>query len=154
MTPPSMRVRKARLTDAPRMVEIMEANRHYYNPDTDGTEALECMMSLPHNVIMVSETDGTVTGFITGTWNGARAFIFKLSVHPDFRRQGIGLALVRDSAKRFREMGAVNLGVCAADGTGGEPNNSVGFWQAAGFELIPARLMIHFDIGELAGEKK
>jgi ribosomal protein S18 acetylase RimI-like enzyme len=131
------------------MVEIMESNHHFYHPVVDGCESLARQMSMGNNVLLVAEVSGKVQGFVTGTWDGARAFLFKMSVHPDVQRQGIGTMLVREAARIFKGMGAVTMGLSAADGTGGEQNNSILFWEKIGFEQIPARLMIHFDMDEL-----
>jgi len=132
------------------MVEIMKANNHYYTPAVDGARAIKRQLRMDHNVILVAEVGGVVQGFVLGTWDGARAFLFKMSVHPEFQGRGIGTGLVREAARRYRKMGAVTVGLSAADGTGGESNNAVGFWEKLGFEQIPARLMIHFDIDDLA----
>jgi ribosomal protein S18 acetylase RimI-like enzyme len=134
------------------MVEIMEANHHYYTPEVDGVAALTNQLTMSNNVMLVAEVDRIIVGFVIGTWDGARAFLFKLSVHPDFQGSGIGSELVRESARKFKNMGAVTLGLAAADGSMGVANNSVQFWEKLGFEQIPARLMIHFEIDELAGD--
>lgn len=149
MTRSVIRIRQARDSDAPRMVKIMKANNHYYTPAVDGVRAIRRQLTLAHNVILVAETGKEVVGFVLGTWDGARAFLFKMSVHPGFQRQGIGTMLLREAARVYRVMGAVTIGLSAADGTGGESNNAVRFWEKLGFEQIPARLMIHFDIGKL-----
>ena len=152
MTLSDISIRKARKSDAPRMVEIMEANHHYYTPEVDGVEAIARQLRMRHNVILVSKSGKQVVGFVLGTWDGARAFLFKMSVHPDFQKQGIGTMLVREAARLYRDMGAVTIGLSAADGTGGESNNAVGFWEKLGFEQIPARLMINFELDKLTEE--
>jgi ribosomal protein S18 acetylase RimI-like enzyme len=134
------------------MVEIMEANHHYYTPEVDGVAAITNQLTMSNNVMLVAEVDRTIVGFVIGTWDGARAFLFKLSVHPDFQGRGIGSELVRESARRFKKMGAVTLGLAAADGSTGEANNAIPFWERLGFEKIPARLMIHFEINDLVIE--
>ena len=149
MTPSNIRIRKAAPADAPRMVEIMQANHHYYTPEVDGVEAIARQLEMTHNVILVAQMDELVAGFVLGTWDGARAFLFKMSVHPDFQKRGIGTKLVKEAARVYKKMGAVTIGLSAADGTGGEQNNSVQFWEKLGFEQIPARLMIHFEIEKL-----
>ena len=149
MTRSNISIRKARKSDAPRMVEIMESNHHYYTPEVDGVEAIARQLKMRHNVILVATESENVVGFVLGTWDGARAFLFKMSVHPDFQRQGVGTLLVKEAARQYREMGAVTIGLSAADGTGGEQNNAVGFWEKLGFEQIPARLMINFEIDKL-----
>jgi ribosomal protein S18 acetylase RimI-like enzyme len=133
------------------MVEIMKANNHYYTPEVDGTGAIARQLRMRHNVILVAEQEKKVVGFVLGTWDGARAFLFKMSVLPDFQRRGIGTLLVKEATRKFKEMGAVTIGLSAADGTGGDRNNAIGFWEKLGFEQIPARLMINFEIDELLG---
>jgi ribosomal protein S18 acetylase RimI-like enzyme len=149
MTPSTTIVRAARLTDAERMVEIMESNHHYYTPEVDGVEAIARQLKMPHNVILVAQQGDSVVGFVLGTWDGARAFLFKMSVHPNFQKRGIGTQLVKEAAKKFKTKGAVTIGLSAADGTGGDQNNAVAFWEKLGFEQIPARLMINFEIEKL-----
>jgi ribosomal protein S18 acetylase RimI-like enzyme len=149
LTRSNTRIRHARVEDAGAMVEIMKANHHYYTPAVDGMEAIARQLEMENNMLLVAEIGEEVVGFLNGAWDGARAFIFKLSVKPEWQGRGIGTALVRESARLFMRMGAPTLGVAAADGSGGEANDSVGFWKAIGFESIPARLMIHFDIDEL-----
>lgn len=150
MTLSNTRIRQARASDAPEMVAVMEANNHYYMPEVDGVEAIRRQLAMENNVILVAEIEGSVIGLAIGTWDGARAFLFKLSVLPEYQGRGIGGSLARESAARFRGMGAVTLGLDAADGSGGDSNNAIGFWEKMGFEKIPARLMINFDIGRLA----
>lgn len=151
MTRSSIWIRPALPTDAKHMVGIMKVNNHYYTPAVDGVRSIRRQLKLAHNVILVAETGGKVVGFVLGTWDGARAFLFKMSVHPEFQKRGIGTMLVKEAARVYRGMGAVTIGLSAADGTGGEQNNSVEFWKKLGFEPIPARLMIHFEIEKLTG---
>ena len=90
--------------------------------------------------------DGEVLGFILGSWDGARAFIHKISVRPDTREKDIGTQLVAEAIEFYRKIGAPTVAVAAADGTREEEQDSTGFWKKVGFEPIPARLMIYFDV--------
>ncbi|WP_309083787.1 GNAT family N-acetyltransferase [Chelativorans sp.] len=46
-------------------------------------------------------------GFVNVAWDGGvHAFILDTCVHPDFRRQGIGVRLVREAARLARGRGA------------------------------------------------
>lgn len=113
----------------------------------DGKEGLARVLERDSNVFMVAEKDGAVVGFVLGSWDGARALIHKLSVTPGLQRLGIGSRLVDEAVSGFAGMGAPTVGVTAADGTrDNEEQDSTGFWKRVGFESIPARLMIKFDI--------
>jgi GNAT superfamily N-acetyltransferase len=53
-----------------------------------------------------------LVGFVNVAWDGAKhASIFDTSVHPDWRRRGIGTALVDAAVKIARERGATWLHV-------------------------------------------
>ena len=153
MTPSSTRIRPATPGDIDAVIQITKDNGHFWTPEVDGAEALARMLERPDNLFLVYD-DGGILGFILGSWDGARAFIHKISVRPDIRQNGIGTLLVAGAKDFFRKIGAPTLAVTAADGTREEEENSTGFWKKVGFETIPARLMIHFDIQEIEHENK
>ncbi len=142
-------IRAAAFQDLDAIVEITKLNNQFHTPEVDGKDALARALSFKNNVILVCLLDDVVAGFVLGSWDGARAVIHKISVHPDHQGEGIGQALVKKSAQIFREMGAPTLGVTAADGTRGDENDSIPFWEDLGFRCVAARLMVHFDMNEL-----
>ena len=147
MTLLNMKIRPATIDDIDAVVQITKANEHYWSPLVDGAEPLARILERDNNMFLVCETD-VVVGFALGTWDGARAFIHKISVHPDNKGEGIGTQLVASAIEHYRKIGAPTVAVAAADGTREEEENSTGFWKKVGFEPIPARLMIKFDIQE------
>ncbi len=147
-------IRPAAKKDIGTVIRITKENEHYWSPEVDGTEALNRILARPDNVFLVCEKDNDILGFIIGSWDGARAIIHKLSVRPDVHGLGIGRELVDHAIKDFKRMGAPTVGVTAADGSRTDEEDSTGFWKKTGFEPIPARLMIKFNIqeGENEGE--
>lgn len=139
-------IRRAVTADIDAIVRITKENGHYWTPKVDGKDALARLIARESNIILVCESDGDITGFIIGTWDGARALIHKLSVRPDLQHQGVGRELVLQAISKFKDMGAPTVGVTAAEGAEGDIDDSTGFWQKIGFRTIPARLMINFDI--------
>jgi ribosomal protein S18 acetylase RimI-like enzyme len=65
---------------------------------------------------------------------GAHAFILDTTVHPDFRRHGIGLELVRCAAEEARDRGAEYLHVDFA-------REHAGFYRRCGFRPTAAGLL-------------
>ena len=51
----------------------------------------------------MAEKEGKVVGVIKGIYDGSRALIHQISVHADYQKWGIGSALVREIARRFKE---------------------------------------------------
>lgn len=147
-------IRAVNEKDIGAVIRITKENDHYWSPKVDGTEALKRILVRPDNVFLVCEKDNDILGFIIGSWDGARAIIHKLSVRPDVHGLGIGRELVDHAIKDFKKLGAPMVGATAADGTRKDEEDSTGFWKKVGFEPIPARLMINFNIWEDEDEGK
>ena len=78
---------------------------------------------------------GRLVGFVRVAWDGGdHAFLLDPTVHPEYRRRGIGVALVRGAAALAREHGVEWLHVDY------EPHLA-GFYAAAGFRATEAALM-------------
>jgi ribosomal protein S18 acetylase RimI-like enzyme len=79
--------------------------------------------------------EGRLVGFVKVAWDGGdHAFLLDPTVHPDFRRRGIGVALVRSAAAMAAEAGVEWLH------TDYEPHVA-GFYAAAGFRPTEAALL-------------
>ena len=153
MTQSDMKIRPATIADIEAVVQITKDNGHFWTPQVDGAEALERILERSSNLFLVYD-DGEILGFILGSWDGARAFIHKISVKPDIRQEGIGTQLVAEAIEFFKNIGAPTVAVAAADGTREEEQDSTEFWKKVGFEYIPARLMIYFDVQGDENENK
>ena len=138
-------IRNATKDDIDAVIQITKDNEHFWTPQVDGAEALARILERESNMFLVYD-DGEILGFILGSWDGARAFIHKISVRPDIREKSIGTQLVAEAIEFFRNIGAPTVAVAAADGTREEEQDSTEFWKKVGFEPIPARLMIYFDV--------
>lgn len=76
-----------------------------------------------------------LVGYVNVAWDGGvHASVFDTTVHPDYRRRGVGVALVRKAALVARERGAEWLHVDF------EPHLA-GFYRACGFASTEAGLM-------------
>jgi N-acetylglutamate synthase-like GNAT family acetyltransferase len=85
-------------------------------------------------VFLVCETDGKVVGVVRGNYDGSRAIIHQLSVHPAYQKREIGTALVKEIVKRFEQMGAPTVLATVTEG-------SLRFWQKVGFRRTKAFLV-------------
>jgi GNAT superfamily N-acetyltransferase len=78
---------------------------------------------------------GRLVGFVKLAWDGGHhAFVLDTTVHPDFRRRGVGSRLVRRAAEVARRSGVEWLHVDH------EPHLE-GFYARCGFRPTPAGLM-------------
>lgn len=101
-------------TDCEQLVEVLKANLQFGHPEIDGPEAMIRVSDCDAAEFLVAEEDGHAVGLIRGVFDGSRAIVNLISVHPDYQRRGIGTALVSEIAKKFKAKGANNLSVVAA----------------------------------------
>ncbi|KKZ74109.1 acetyltransferase [Streptomyces showdoensis] len=86
-------------------------------------------------VHVTARRDGRLVGYVNVAGDGgAHAFVLDTTVHPDERRKGLGVALVRAAAEAARERGAHWLHVDY------EPHLT-GFYEQCGFRPTAAGLM-------------
>ena len=100
-------------------------------PEVDGPEAMKRVKSCNAAVFLVCEIDSKVIGVVRGVFDGSRAIIHQLSVHPTYHRQGIGTALIMEIRKRFRQLGALTASATVTE-------ESITFWQQIGFRKTKA----------------
>jgi ribosomal protein S18 acetylase RimI-like enzyme len=65
-------------------------------------EALIRQLSMDSELVQVAEVDDQLVGLLIGTMDGKQGFVYRICVHADFRRQGVGDALVKAVNARFR----------------------------------------------------
>jgi len=127
-------IRDFDLDDADEVVEILKLNNQYSFPAVDGPEAMKRVKVCNAAVFLVCETDGRVVGVVRGNYDGSRAIIHQLSVHPKHQKRGVGTALVKEIVKRFNERGAPTVSATVIE-------ESLGFWQKVGFRKIKVFLV-------------
>ena len=132
-----MQIRSFELRDSDRIVEILKANQQYGHPEIDGPEPMRRVAECQAAEFLVAEDEGQVVGMIRGVYDGSRAIIYIASVHPSQQRKGVGRALVRAIAQRFKERGAGNLSVVIP--------GEVGFWSKLHFRQT-TRIMTAYPI--------
>jgi ribosomal protein S18 acetylase RimI-like enzyme len=88
--------------------------------------------------VLVAEADGKIIGSIIGSFDGWRGNIYRLAVHPAYRRRGIAGALVAEVEKRLRQQGAKRITALVEK----DNPSGISFWQAAGYEL-DSRIVRH-----------
>ena len=80
-------------------------------------------------LLLVGELDGAIVAATLAGWDGHRAWLHLVSVHPDHQRKGIGAAIVLHAVERLGELGypKVNLQIR------GETPGVAAFYEKLGF---------------------
>ncbi|GAH16262.1 unnamed protein product, partial [marine sediment metagenome] len=86
-------------------------NNQYEMPEVDGPEAMKRVKECSAAIFLVAEANGKVVGCIRGVYDGSRALIHLLSIHPKYQKRGIGTNLVKKIIERFKKRGACILSI-------------------------------------------
>ncbi|MEV0583870.1 GNAT family N-acetyltransferase [Nonomuraea sp. NPDC050310] len=83
--------------------------------------------------LLVAEVDGELAGTLIAGWDGWRAHLYRLAVHPDHRRKGIGSKLIEAAEQRFAGFGAFRADAMVLH------DNTLAHhaWKAAGYAVQP-----------------
>ena len=90
--------------------------------------------------------DGAVAGFISGRRIAFEAEILNLAVKPEFRRQGLGQALVHVVLERFCQDGALQVFLEVRESN----HSAISFYRRLGFREIGRREGYYSDPPEAA----
>ncbi|MGD2249717.1 MAG: GNAT family N-acetyltransferase [Candidatus Methanofastidiosia archaeon] len=132
------KIRKFTTSDIPYLVEILTLNNQYNYPVIEGPEAMKRVSACEAAVFLVAETENPC-GFVKAVYDGSRALIHLLSVHPDYQNYGIGTALVNAVCKELSHRGAPSVSATVTE-------HSVEFWEKHGFKRMQVFLVLKESI--------
>ncbi len=130
-----IRVRTFRPSDIPYLIQILKLNGQYNYPDVEGSDAMKRVANCDAAIFLVAQVEKVPRGFIKAAYDGSRALIHLLSVHPDHQRSGIGSMLVDAVSAELLRRNAPSVSVTVTA-------KSAGYWKKKGFKRLPVFLML------------
>ena len=83
--------------------------------------------------VLIAEADRRIVGSLIATFDGWRGNMYRIAVHPDYRRRGIGRALVKEGERCLVKQGAKRITALVEE----RYPWAVAFWSSVGYEIEP-----------------
>jgi ribosomal protein S18 acetylase RimI-like enzyme len=126
----SITIRVATADDVESLLSLWAIAAENSSRPRDSAGAVRALLARDPEACLVACADGQLIGSLIAGWDGWRAHLYRLAVHPDGRRKGIGRALLDAGAQRLKELGATRIDAMVLD------DNELGqsLWRATGYE--------------------
>jgi ribosomal protein S18 acetylase RimI-like enzyme len=113
----------------PALLALWEVAAENNSRPADSAETVETLLVRDPDACIVAVVDGRVVGSLIAGWDGWRAHLYRLAVHPHARRRGIGRALLTEAATRLAALGATRIDAMVLE------DNELGqtIWRASGY---------------------
>jgi ribosomal protein S18 acetylase RimI-like enzyme len=114
----------------PAVLALWESARSPVSVTPDTAEAVRALIAQPGAVLLLALDAEELAGTLVVGWDGWRGNMYRLAVRENFRRRGLGLALVEAGHEHLRSVGARRVTALV----GSDDEAAIGLWCAAGYE--------------------
>ncbi len=124
-------IRTFRDSDTAAVIDLWRSVSVGGAPHNDPATAIRQKLAVEGDLFLVADAQGTIAGTVMGGYDGHRGWLYAVAVHADFRRQGIGGALIRRMEQALVRRGClkVNLQVVASN------SQAVAFYETLGYRV-------------------
>lgn len=107
-----MMVRSFQLSDYQHVTSLLETvlTEECYEQTM---EAFARQLSWDSELVVVAVDGSEVTGIIIGTIDNHKGYYYRIAVHPEHQRKGIGKALIRALRQRFEQRNVTKIMIAA-----------------------------------------
>ncbi len=106
----------------------MDKGVHFSRSDVPAE--IEKKIKRDPDLFLVAAVEGRLVGSVIGGWDNWRGHIYRLAVHPEFRRRGLARKLTEEIERRLQARGARRIYALAAT----KQEMGVRFWDSLPYE--------------------
>jgi ribosomal protein S18 acetylase RimI-like enzyme len=99
------------------------------NRPADTPAAIAALHLRDADALILAVEEGRIVGTIIAGWDGWRCHLYRLAVHPERRRAGIGGALIAAAEERARALGGTRMDAMVLD----DNDQAHAIWAANGY---------------------
>ncbi|MEU0304950.1 GNAT family N-acetyltransferase [Streptomyces cyaneofuscatus] len=100
---------------------------------SDDGDGVARLVERDPDALILAERDGTLVGTVIAGFDGWRCHLYRLAVHPEQRRRGVGGALLTAAEERFAALGGRRSDAMVLD----RNESAQQAWRAAGYGPQP-----------------
>lgn len=119
------------MADVPALIGLWEVAAENDSRPADSPAKVEALIARDPDACTVAVSpEGRVVGSLISGWDGWRAHLYRLAVHPDVRRQGLARRLLAHAEDRLVTLGASRVDAMVLE------DNELGqsLWKSLGYE--------------------
>jgi len=122
-------LRSAAPTDVDDVLAFWQLAAEDADRPADRRDAVEGLVSRDPDALLLATHGRRIVGCVIAGWDGWRAHLYRLAVHPDYRRQGLARWLLGAAEERLARHGAIRFDAMVLDGN----DSAHTMWSAAGY---------------------
>lgn len=132
-----LRIREFRLSDYDEVVGLWKESGLILRPG-DERQGMELKLQRDPDLFLVAESDRQILGVVLGAWDGRRGWVNHLAVRANYRRSGIGQALMNELEERLIRKGALKVNAQIYQSN----KDSLAFFKAMSYEVHSNLIMV------------
>lgn len=127
-----MAVRKMQISDYSTVYELWLSCKGMGLNDVDDSESgISRFLERNPDTCFVAEIDNRIVGVIMAGNDGRRGYIYHTAVHPSYRKQGVGSALVKTALNALEQLGISKVALVVFE----KNIDGNAFWEKQGFTV-------------------
>lgn len=119
--------------DLPRVIELWKnAGPGIHLRRSDEKDEIAKKLQRDPDLFLVADLNGSIIGSVLGGFDGRRGMVYHLAVEDQYRKRGIGTALMNELENRMRQKGCIRSYLLVTN----DNFNAARFYETIGWEQM------------------